>query len=170
MASRDYEEFIASFNARGVRYLIVGAHAVALHARPRATRDLDILTDPTPANARRVLAALRDFFAGADLGYSVDDILDPGSILQLGVAPVRIDLVAAIPGLTSFRAAWKNRVDGRFGSEPAHYLGLEDLVSTKRATARPQDLADLKILERAQGAAGRTDARRGPRTRGGKGC
>ncbi|MBI5708716.1 MAG: hypothetical protein HZC42_00170 [Candidatus Eisenbacteria bacterium] len=70
MASRDYEEFIAALKARGVRYLVVGAHAVALHARPRATRDLDILVDPTRLNARRVLAALRDFFAGADLGYS----------------------------------------------------------------------------------------------------
>lgn len=115
MASRDYEEFIAAFNAHGVRYLVVGAHAVALHARPRATRDLDILIDPTPANARRVLAALRDFFAGAELGYSVEDILDPGWILQLGVAPVRIDLIAGIPGLKSFGAAWKNRVDRRFG-------------------------------------------------------
>ncbi len=159
MASRDYEEFIAAFNAHGVRYLVVGAHAVALHARPRATRDLDILVDPTPPNARRVLVALRDFFAGADLGYTVEDIVDPGWILQLGVAPVRIDLIAAIPGLKSFGAAWKDRVEGRFGSEPTHYLGLEDLVNAKRATSRPQDRADLEILERARAAAGRDRSR-----------
>ena len=159
MASRDYEELIAAFNAHGVRYLVAGAHAVALHARPRATRDLDILVNPTPSNATRALAALRDFFAGADLGYTVKDIVEPGWILQIGVAPVRIDLVAAIPGLRSFGAAWKNRVDGRFGSVAAHYIGLEDLVRAKQATSRPQDLADLKILERAQGAAGRKGAR-----------
>jgi len=119
MASRDYEEFIGAFNARGVRYLVVGAHALALHAQPRATRDLGILVDPTTANARRILAALRDFFGGADLGYSARDIVDPGWVLQLGVAPVRIDLFPAIPGLKSFGAAWKNRVDARFGAVPA---------------------------------------------------
>ena len=73
MASRDYEEFIAALNDHGVRYLIIGAHAVAFHARPRATKDLDILLDPTPANARRALAALRDFFGGADLGLRLSE-------------------------------------------------------------------------------------------------
>ena len=167
MASRDYEEFIAAFNAHGVRYLIVGAHAIALHARPRATRDLDILVDPTSSNARRVLAALREFFGGADLGYTAEDIVEPGWILQLGVAPVRIDLIAAIPGLKGFQAAWKKRVDRRFGSEPAHYLGLDDLMSAKRATSRPQDLADLRILERARQPARRRPARRTRQTHGG---
>ena len=66
MASQDYEEFIAALNAHGVRYLIVGAHAVAFHARPRATKDLDILIEPTRTNARRVLAASRDFFGGVE--------------------------------------------------------------------------------------------------------
>src|SRR6058998_1580149 len=68
MASRDYEEFIAALNAHGVRYLIVGAHAVALHARPRATLDLDILVERTPVNARRWLKALSLFFDGASVG------------------------------------------------------------------------------------------------------
>ncbi len=78
MPFRDYEEFIAALNAHGVRYLVVGAHAVALHARPRATKDLDVLIDPTPANARKALNALRAFFGGADLGYSIDDLMDRG--------------------------------------------------------------------------------------------
>jgi len=98
MGFRDYEEFIAALNAHGVRYLIIGAHAVALHARPRATKDLDILIDATPANGRKVLAALREFFGGVDLGYSVAEVTDPQWIIQLGVAPVRIDLIAQIPG------------------------------------------------------------------------
>src|SRR3990172_11244958 len=93
MASPDYEEFIAALNENGVRYLVVGAHAVAFHARPRATKDLDILLDPTPTNARNVLAALREFFGGADLGYKVEDLTAPDWIIQLGVAPVRIDLL-----------------------------------------------------------------------------
>ena len=77
MLSPDYEEFIAALNAHGVRYLVVGAHAVAYHARPRATKDLDILLDPAPENARRALEALRNFFGGADLGYGVEDLTDP---------------------------------------------------------------------------------------------
>jgi len=165
MASRDYEEFIAALNAHGVRYLIVGAHAVAFHARPRATKDLDLLIDPTPANARRTLAALRDFFGGADLGYSLEDLTDPRWIIQLGVAPVRIDLVAEIPGVVSFEAAWRKRVSARFGSVPAHYIGFDELTRAKEAARRPQDRADLRILNRARGATQLT--RRTARRRGG---
>jgi hypothetical protein len=150
MASQDYEEFIAALNDHGVRYLLIGAHAVAFHARPRATRDLDILLDPTPGNARRALAAIRDFFGGADLGYTVADLMDPRWIIQLGVAPIRIDLLSAVPGCPSFQAAWKNRVQARFGSAKAHYLGLADLIRAKEAADRPQDRADVHVLRRAQ--------------------
>jgi hypothetical protein len=169
MAFRDYEEFIAVLNAHGVRYLVVGAHAVAFHARPRATKDLDILIDPTPANARRALAALQEFFGGADLGYSVEDVTDPQWIIQLGVAPVRIDLISEIPGLASFGAAWRKRVSARFGSVPAHYIGLDELIRAKEAVRRPQDRADLRILERAKGGpqlTGRSSRRRGKTRRG----
>jgi hypothetical protein len=152
MASRDYEEFIAALNAHGVRYLVIGAHAVALHARPRATKDLDVLVEPTPDNARKLLAALRDFFGGADLSYSVEDVLDPDCILQLGVAPVRIDLLSAIPGCPDFATAWKQRVEARFGSVPARYIGLEDLIRNKEATGRLQDRADASVLRRVASA------------------
>src|SRR5712691_203669 len=97
MPSQDCEEFIAALNAHGVRYLVIGAHAVAFHARPRATKDLEVLLEPTAENARRALAALRDFFGGADLGHTVEDLLDPQWIVQLRVAPVRIDLLSEIP-------------------------------------------------------------------------
>jgi len=93
MVSQDYEEFIAALNAHGVRYLVIGAHAVAFHARPPATKDLDIFLEPTPENADNALSAMRDFFGGVDLGYTVVDLTDPRSIIQLGVAPVRIDLL-----------------------------------------------------------------------------
>lgn len=150
MASRDYEEFIAGLNDHGVRYLIVGAHAVAFHARPRATKDLDILLDPTPANARKALAALRDFFGGADLGYTVEDLINPQWIIQLGIAPVRIDLFSQLPGCPSFQAAWKNRLEARFGAVAAYYLGLDDLIRAKEAAGRAQDRADVRVLRRAK--------------------
>ncbi len=156
MASRDYEEFIAALNAHGARYLVVGAHAVAFHARPRATQDLDLLIEPTRRNARRVLAAVRQFLAGAGLGYTLNDLTDPRSILQLGVAPVRIDLHSGLPGLPRFEVAWRHRADARFGSESAHYLGLDDLIRAKEAVGRPQDQADLQSLDRARRRAGLT--------------
>jgi hypothetical protein len=83
-------------NENQVRYLIAGAHAVAYHAIPRATKDLDVLVDPTHDNAGRLLSSLRQFFGGADLGYSIDDVVDPKWILQIGVAPVRIDILSAM--------------------------------------------------------------------------
>ena len=152
MASRDYEEFIAAFNAHGVRYLVVGAHAVAFHARPRATKDLDILIEPAPENARKVLAALRDFFGGADLDYTIEDVMDPDCIIQLGVAPVRIDLLSAIPGCPDFPAAWKRRVKARFAEVPTQYLGLTDLIRNKESTDRPQDRVDAIVLRRVAAA------------------
>jgi hypothetical protein len=152
MASQDYEEFIAAFNAHGVRYLVVGAHAVAFHARPRATKDLDILIEPTPENAQKVLAALRDFFGGANLSYTIEDVMDPDCIIQLGVAPVRIDLLSAIPGCPDFRGAWERRDKARFGAVPANYIGLKDLIKNKEDTGRPQDRADVGVLRRVAAA------------------
>ncbi|OFV98909.1 MAG: hypothetical protein A3H94_06705, partial [Acidobacteria bacterium RIFCSPLOWO2_02_FULL_60_20] len=135
MGFPDYEEFIAALNGRKVRYLIVGAHAVAYHARPRATKDLDILLERTPANARKMLAVLRDFFGGKESGYTVDDLMDRRSIIQIGVAPVRIDLLADLPPWSPpFKTLWRSRVKARFGSVRAPYLALDDLIRTKELT------------------------------------
>lgn len=150
MPSHDYEEFIAALNAHGVRYLVIGAHAVAFHAQPRATKDLDIFLDPTPANARKALAAFREFLGGADLGYTVEDLTDPRWIIQLGVAPIRIDLLSEIRGLADFQSAWQNRVRARFGSAKTHYMGLDDLIRCKQAAGRAQDRADVRVLHRAR--------------------
>jgi hypothetical protein len=150
MAYPDFEEFIGALNARGVRYLLVGAHAVAFHARPRATKDLDIYVEPTRANAKRLKAALGDFFGGSPPHYADSDLLDPDSTIQLGVAPVRIDILSHLEGLDSFSKAWRRRAEGRFGSVDAHYLALDDLIAAKAAADRPQDRSDLVSLRRAQ--------------------
>lgn len=146
----DFEEFVAALNAHGVRYLIVGAHALAHHARPRATKDLDVLLDRTPANSRRAIEAIRSFFGGADLGYSAEDLMDPEWFLQLGVAPVRIDLLTNLMGCSKFASLWKNRVQAKFGSVAANFLSLDDLIAAKSAAGRPQDLADLHELQKVQ--------------------
>jgi len=165
MSSHDYEEFIAALNAHGVRYLVVGAHAVAFHARPRATKDLDILIEPSAVNAPKVLAAVRDFFGGVDLGYTVEDLTTSDWIIQLGVAPVRIDLIPEILGFKNFEDAWTNRVDANFGSVSAHYVGLDDLIRAKQAAGRLQDRADVRVLRRAKNQTAGTKLPSRPRKR-----
>ena len=150
MQSRDYEELLASFNARSVRYLIIGAHAVAFHARPRATKDLDLFVEPTAENAEKVLAAIRDFFGGEDLGFTVQDLTTPGTIVQLGVAPARIDLLSRLASRIEFASAWERRSPGRFGSVETWYLSLEDLIEEKTSSGRVQDRADLRTLKRVR--------------------
>ena len=148
MRSRDYEEFIEFLNRNGAEFLIVGAHAVAFHARPRATKDLDLYIDPAPENGERVLQAIRDFL-GTDLGIKSTDLSTPGRIVQLGIAPTRIDLMARLAGITNFQSVWSRRVDAVFGDVPAHYIALEDLIRAKTSAGREQDKADVKVLRRA---------------------
>lgn len=144
---QDFEELLASFNDAKVRYLIGGAHALALHARPRATKDLDLFIDATRSNARRVLTALGAFFGRPPPSYvTVDALLDPNVIIQLGVAPVRVDILSGFATIT-FRQAWLEREDAAFGAVPAHYLGREHLIREKLHFDRPQDRADVAALE-----------------------
>jgi hypothetical protein len=164
MRFRDYEEFIGALNEQGARYLIVGAHAVAYHARPRATKDFDIFIDPIPANAKKVLAALK-VFLGTDLGYTPEDLCERDSFLQLGVAPVRIDLMSTLKGCPDFEAAWKARVEALFGSVSTYYLGLDDLIDAKLAADRPQDRADVRVLKRAKQQTGPNSSARKKRKR-----
>ncbi len=134
MRYRDFEEFLESLNAHGARYLVVGAHAVAFHARPRATKDLDVYVDPGRGNAERVLAAIRHFFGGADLGFTVKDLTELDSFVQLGVAPIRIDLIKSLSGVGCFETAWGRRVDAGYGQVPTHYLSLDDLIANGAPT------------------------------------
>lgn len=139
----DFRDLVAAFNARQVEFVIVGAFALAHHARPRATGDLDLWIRPTPENAERVLAALNDFGFGS-LPLTAADILS-GKVVQLGYPPVRVDLLTDLDGLTADEV-WKGRIGSRFGDQPASYLSRECLIRNKKAVGRPQDLADLDAL------------------------
>ena len=143
--TKDFEELFAFFETHAVKAVIVGAHAVAFHAKPRYTKDLDLLLEPTEENARRVLHALDDFGFG-ELGIAIADLAVPGRVLQLGQLPNRIDLITSIDGIT-FDEVWRGRVAGRYGSAHVAYIGRNDLIRNKRAAGRPQDLADLSWLE-----------------------
>lgn len=150
MSSREYEEFVESLTRHGARFLLVGAHAVAFYAQPRATKDLDVLVDNDEENAARVLEAIRDFFGGADLGLRPEDLTERGRVVQLGVAPARIDILTSLPSIPEFGTAWSRRVSGRFGDVRADFLSLEDLLREKQASDRLQDQADAESLQRAR--------------------
>jgi hypothetical protein len=141
----DFEELLAAFNAHGVKAVIVGGHALAFHGRPRFTKDLDVLLEPSPENAARVMKSLADFGFGS-VGLTVADFSTPGQIVQLGVAPNRVDLLTTIDGV-SFEEAWETRLSGRFGREMVNYLGREVFLKNKLASGRPQDLADIDALD-----------------------
>lgn len=141
----DFEELLACLTARSVRFVVVGGHALAFHGRPRFTKDLDLLVEPSPGNARNLVLALSDFGFGG-VGLTADDFLAPGRIVQLGVAPNRVDLITAIDGV-SFDEAWDGRVSGRFGSLQVPFLGREAFLRNKRASGRAQDLADIEAIE-----------------------
>ncbi len=124
---------------------MVGAHAVAFHSKPRFTKDLDVLLEPSEENAARVLQALADFGFGS-LDLTVRDLASAGRVIQLGFPPARIDLLTSIAGV-SFEVAWAGRQQGAYGSTQVNYLGKAELIRNKRTVARPQDLMDLDWLE-----------------------
>jgi hypothetical protein len=145
----DFEEFIASLNAHHVRYLIIGGYAVGFHARPRATKDIDVLVDRSAANARRTRAALVAFLGSDAPNITEAKLLHPRTLIVLGVDPIRIDVLTSVDGVPSFASAWKRKVDGFYGNTPAHFIALIDLIASKLAAGRPQDLADVDVLRRA---------------------
>ncbi len=145
MLNRDFKEFVASFNARAVEYLVVGGYALAVHGRPRYTGDIDLWIRASDDNAQRVLAALADFgFAG--LNITVADLTLPGNVIQLGYPPRRIDLLASIDGV-DFDACHARRLQVQVDGVELPVIGLEDFKANKRASGRAQDRADLEALD-----------------------
>ena len=143
--NRDFRDLLAEFNAQGVEYLVVGAHALAAHGHVRATKDLDVWIRPEVENARRVLNALQMF--GAPLHDLTEaDLTTPGLIFQIGVPPVRIDVLTAIDGV-EFAEAWPARMLTKFADQPVAVLSKEHMIKNKRAAGRTQDLADVEKLE-----------------------
>ena len=143
--NQDFRDLSAEFNAQRVEFLIVGAHALAVHGHVSATRDLGIWVRPDPANAQRVLRALKSFGAPTE-DLTVDDFSHPDLIFQIGVPPVRIDMLTAITEV-EFQEAWDARVMTRFVDQEVGAISRVHLIRNKRASGRTQDLADLESLE-----------------------
>jgi hypothetical protein len=144
---RDWSEFLRLLSSNRVRYLVVGAHALAANGRPRATADLDILVEPTVENARAVAAALSAFGFRA-LAAEVEAFASPDRMATLGQPPLRIDVMTSISGVT-FAEAWRTRMAGKMGRQRVFFLGREALIRNKRASGRTKDLLDIALLEEA---------------------
>ncbi|HOT30516.1 MAG TPA: hypothetical protein PLU72_20250 [Candidatus Ozemobacteraceae bacterium] len=144
--NQDFRDLLAAFNDHHVDFIVVGAHALAAHGHVRATKDLDVWIRPAKDNALRAIQALKAF--GAPLQeLTVDDLSIPGIIFQIGVPPLRIDVLTAVDGLT-FEEAWANRMHTVFADQPAAVLSRSDIILNKRTSARKQDLADIEALEK----------------------
>jgi hypothetical protein len=140
----DFVDLLRAFADADVRFLVVGAYALALHGRPRATGDLDIWIEATPENASRVVRALATF--GAPLrDVSEADFSREGIVYQIGLPPGRIDLLTELTGV-AFAEAWPERQRGRFGDIDVDFIGRAAFIKNKKATGRPRDLGDIDGL------------------------
>jgi len=153
---KDFKELLSAFNDHNVKYLIVGGYAVSYHSEPRFTKDLDLFIQSSAENAKAVFQALKEY--GAPLDHmTLEDFVDPETMFQIGVAPLRVDLLQKITGV-DFEAAWNNRIRGPVGEgDPleANYISPQDLIQNKRATGRSRDIADAEELEASLKATGR---------------
>lgn len=157
----DFEEMLSALFAESVEFLLVGGYAVILHSEPRYTKDLDIWVRPTRANARRVMKALERF--GAPLfQVRMSELAQPGLILQLGVEPIRIDLITEVQRV-DFKKAWKRRVLLPIGGLQVPVRSIADLIRNKRSVGRPMDLVDVSTLEAV--ARERVTSHRKPKSR-----
>ena len=142
--NQDFLDLLRAFADHRVRFLIVGAYALGVHGRPRATGDLDVWVDASPENAVRVLSALKQF--GAPLSQvAAEDFSRPGIVFQMGLPPCRVDILTELSGLT-FADAWSSRTQAPFGPLTVDVIGRDAFIKNKRAAGRAKDLGDIESL------------------------
>ncbi|MBX2997370.1 MAG: hypothetical protein KF893_02580 [Caldilineaceae bacterium] len=143
----DFTDLLRLFNAKNVKYLVIGGYAVVQYAEPRFTKDLDLWISTDTSNAVAVYAALREF--GAPLSGMTDaDFAEEGYFYQMGVPPVRVDVLMGIPGL-HFEEAWERRVVIDFEELSVPFISRQDLITAKLASGRPHDLLDANLLSQS---------------------
>ena len=145
--NEDFVDMVSAFAEEGVVYLVVGAYALAAHGFPRTTGDIDLLVEPTAANAKRVFRALLAFGAPvAAHGVSEEDFAKPGNVYQLGLPPRRIDVLTSISGVT-FAEANEEAIEGKLGPVTVRFIGRAAMRRNKLAAARPKDILDAELLK-----------------------
>jgi predicted nucleotidyltransferase len=142
--TKDFKEFLQSLNENGVKFLVIGGHAVAYHGYPRTTSDLDVWIAVESENAARVVSALRQF------GFDIPDLrtelfLQRDRVVRMGIAPNRIEIQTGIDGV-SFADCYERRIAAELDGIPVFFISLADLKMNKKASGRNKDLADLDNL------------------------
>jgi len=145
MLNEDYKDMLHALSEERVRFLLVGAYALAAHGYPRATMDIDIWVMPSPENAEAVFRALRRFGAPFQ-NLTKTDLQAEGTVFQIGVAPRRIDMITAASGL-QFESAYRNSIPIVIAGIEVRILSIDDLIINKKATGRTKDLADAEMLQ-----------------------
>jgi predicted nucleotidyltransferase len=144
----DFHDVLRAFIDHDVRFLVVGAHALAAHGIPRATQDLDVWIEATPSNAARTWRALVAFGAPLeDLQIADTDFSRPDVVVQVGLPPNRVDILTGVTGVR-FDEAWSTRAEGVVEGIRVPVLGREALIQNKRAAGRHKDLGDVEALEK----------------------
>jgi predicted nucleotidyltransferase len=145
----DFRDLLSALNEAEAQYMVIGGYAVGYYAEPRFTKDLDIWFSADGDNPERIYSALARF--GAPLSdLTVDDLATDGLVFQLGMPPNRIDVLNQISGGIEFQAAWSAKIVADFGGVTVNLIGIDDLIKNKIAAARPQDVRDVRTLERAR--------------------
>ena len=145
MLNQDFKEFFELLNANQVQYLVVGGYAIAIHGHPRYTKDIDVWVAMTAENAEKIVRALNEF-GFASLGLKADDFLTPDQVIQLGYEPSRIDILTTISGV-EFSTCYDTRVNMDVDGVQITVIDNENLKKNKKASGRPQDLADVDQLK-----------------------
>ncbi len=145
---KDLEELLSALNAHKVRHVVVGGHAIAVHAQPRGTKDINVCIDRSPQNALAVYAALAEYGAPLE-GITPEDFEKPTSVVRLGVPPVCVDILQQIDGV-DFESVWLASAEHTVDGFTARYISAEHLIQNKLASARPQDLADVAAIRQAR--------------------
>ncbi len=151
--SEDVSDFLSLLSSHDVRYLIVGGEAVIYYGHTRLTGDIDIFYETSGANVRKLYLALNEFWnKNIPAVGNENELVQPGTIIQFGVPPNRIDMINNIEGV-GFQEAWEHKVDemiSHHGDEISiHYIGIDDLIKNKKAVGRHKDIEDLKFLDQA---------------------
>jgi len=146
MFEQDFIDFIELLNQHLVEYLVVGAHALAFHGRPRHTGDLDIWIKPSPTNAAKLVNVLNDFGFGS-LGLTEFDFLKENYVTQLGYPPLRIDILNTISGV-EFDEAYTNKIDGDVDGLDVKFINFTEFIKNKEASGRQKDLSDIASLKK----------------------
>ena len=140
----DFEDMLSLLHKHRVRYLIIGGLAFIYHAKPRYTKDMDLWIDPSPENIDRGNQALAEFGSPTLIEQG-----DPGQIIQIGVAPNRIDLILSVPQI-DFDVAWQTRIQGRYGDSAANWIDLDSLIRIKQGIDDPRHQDDVRNLKRVR--------------------